>query len=176
MLRSPTQRRREWLILILSAAVVFLADQAAKGLILRTLTVGEIITPLPFLEDFFRLTLSYNTGAAFGLLPQLGDIFLIIAVGMTVGVILYYRRIPPGYWAARIALGMVLGGTLGNALDRLRFGYVVDWVVLRLPGVITNVSNFADHAIVIGMAILFIVLWRYEERQKQTTDSPKNPS
>jgi lipoprotein signal peptidase len=54
----------------------------------------------------------------------------------------------------------VLGGTCGNAVDRLTLGYVVDWFLVRIPNVLANVSNFADHAIVIGIGLLFLLSWR----------------
>jgi len=152
--------RRQWLALILSAAAVITLDQISKALILSHIQLGETI---PLIGEYLNITLSYNTGAAFGLLPQFGDMFLLVAVVMTVGVFLFYHRIPAGYWIERFALGLVLGGALGNALDRLEHGHVIDWVHVRIPNIVSNVSNFADHAIVIGMIALFIKLWRVKE-------------
>lgn len=159
---------RRWAVLLIPAAGIIALDQISKAWVLANLSLGQTITPIPALEAYFAITLSYNRGAAFSLLPQAGDIFLIIALVMTVGIMLFYRRIPPGHWGMRIALGLVLGGTLGNALDRLEFGHVIDWVLLRLPGVISNASNFADHAIVLGIGYLLITTWR-------TPPPPKNP-
>jgi signal peptidase II len=151
---------RQWAALLIPAVLIVSLDQISKAWVLANLSLGQTIAPIPALEPFFAVTLSYNTGAAFSLLPQAGDIFLIIALVMTVGIVLFYRRVPPGHWGMRIALGLVLGGTLGNALDRLEFGHVVDWVLLRLPGVVSNASNFADHAIVLGIGYLLITTWR----------------
>lgn len=148
-----------WLALLGSAALVIVLDQTSKGLVTGALLPGESITPIPALAEVFAITVSHNTGAAFSLLPQAGDMFLIIGILMIIGILLFYRRVPPGHWAERIALGLLLGGTLGNALDRLSYGYVIDWVHLRIPGVISNVSNFADHGIVLGILILVLSQW-----------------
>lgn len=139
--------------------LVIVLDQTSKGLVTRALLPGESITPIPALVEVFAITVSHNTGAAFSLLPQAGDMFLIIGILMIVGILLFYRHVPPGHWAERIGLGLLLGGTLGNALDRLSYGYVIDWVHLRIPGVISNVSNFADHGIVLGILILVLSQW-----------------
>lgn len=151
---------RRWAALLIPAAFVVLIDQVSKAWVLANFTLGQTYAPIPALEPYFALTLSHNTGAAFSLLPQGGDIFLIIGLAMTAGIVLFYRRMPPAHWGMRIALGLVLGGTLGNALDRLEFGHVIDWVLLRLPGVISNASNLADHAIVLGIGYLIISSWR----------------
>jgi signal peptidase II len=148
-----------WAALLGGAGLVILLDQFSKNQVIGALLPGESITPIPALAEVFAITLSHNTGAAFSLLPQAGDIFLIIGIVMIVGILLFYRRVPPGHWAERIGLGLLLGGTLGNAVDRLRFGFVIDWVHLRIPGVISNVSNFADHAIVLGILTLVLSQW-----------------
>ena len=151
---------RRWAALLLPATIVIIVDQIAKRIVVTSLTPGDLVSPIPALASVFQITHSRNTGAAFGILPQLGDMFLIVALAMIIGVPIFYRRLGAGHWPERIALGMLLGGALGNAFDRLGYGYVVDWVLLRLPGIITNVSNFADHAIVIGIVILFLAAWR----------------
>jgi signal peptidase II len=130
---------------------------------LNNLAFGQSITPIPALQDWFAFTLSANTGAAFSMLPQLGDIFLIVALVMIVVIPFFYRKLQPGHWLMRIALGLLLGGVCGNALDRLRFGYVIDFFHIRIPGLISNVSNFADHAIVLGILTLFVIQWRSGE-------------
>jgi signal peptidase II len=157
---APIAPNAAWLALLAPAALVLLIDQLTKLRVVQTLGLGQSVYPIPALADFFAITLSHNTGAAFSLLPQAGDLFLIIALVMVVGIIFFYRRLPRGLWPERTALGLLLGGTAGNALDRLTRGYVVDWVHLQLPGVISNVSNLADHAIVLSILVLFVRQWR----------------
>lgn len=161
---------RRWMALLIPAVLIFALDQFAKAWMLNNLAFGQSVTPIPALQDWFAFTLSANTGAAFSMLPQLGDIFLIVALVMVAAIFLFYRRILPGHWLMRIALGLLLGGVCGNALDRLRFGYVVDFFHVRVPGLISNVSNFADHAIVLGILILFVLQWRTDSTQSPRTD------
>ena len=148
-----------WSLLLGSAAFVFAIDQITKAWVAANLQIGETITPIPAIADFFAITRSANRGAAFSLLPQAGDLFLIIALVMMVGIFIFYRRMTEARWLERIALGLLLGGVAGNALDRIRLNYVVDFVHLQLRPFISNVSNFADHAIVLGMGILFVTQW-----------------
>jgi signal peptidase II len=146
-------------VLLTSALTVFAIDQGAKAWVTSHLNYGETWIPIPALQDFLTITRSSNKGAAFSLLPQAGDLFLLVALGMIVAILLFYRRMPEGHWLDRIALGLLLGGVAGNAMDRIRLGSVVDFVHIQLRPFISNVSNFADHAIVIGIAILFITQW-----------------
>lgn len=111
---------------------------------------------MPVIGDLISITYSENRGAAFSILPQAGDLFLVIALVMIVAIILFYHRIPPGYWFERVALGLLLGGVSSNALDRIRLGFVVDFFHIQIRPILSNVSNFADHAIVLGVGILFI--------------------
>lgn len=145
-----------WGVLLGCAGIVLAIDQITKAWVTTNLALGETVTPIPALADYFAITRSANTGAAFSFLPQAGDLFLIIAIIMCIAILFFYRKMPAGYWLERVALGLLLGGVLGNALDRIRLHYVVDFVHLQLRGVISNVSNLADHAIVVSILILFI--------------------
>lgn len=160
---------RRWLALLGSAALVLTLDRISKALVIGSLAPGDSIVPIEALRGYFAITLSHNTGAAFSIFPQAGDMFLIVGLIMIAGIVLFYRRIPPGRWAERIGLGLLLGGTCGNALDRIMFGYVIDWVHLQLPGVISNVSNFADHGIVLGIIVLF---FSYQQTERAERKNP----
>jgi len=165
---------RRWIALVIVIAVVLVVDQFTKAIVLANLSVGESVQPIPALRDYFQITLTENRGAAFGFLPQGGDIFLIIAFIVVIVMVFVYPRLESGQWAARIAVGMVCGGALGNALDRLQHGAVIDFVHLQLPGVISNVSNIADHAIVFGVLVMLVSSWRGEIRQKPTSETGAN--
>jgi signal peptidase II len=161
---------RRWLRLFCIVALVLLVDQFTKNLIVNDLLLGETRRPLPFLSPFFQITRSHNTGAAFGFLAQAGDVFLVVAV-VVVAVMLYlYPRIPDSNGLARTASGLIMGGALGNAIDRIEFGYVVDFIHYQIPGLISNVSNLADHAIVLGVILFFIASWRDEQAKKTQSD------
>jgi signal peptidase II len=172
---SPHAERHtilRWLALLGSAAAVFALDQLAKAWVTANMVPGETIAPIPAIGDFVAITRSGNRGAAFSLLPQAGDVFLIIALAMIAGILIFYRKMPDGRWIERIALGLLLGGVASNALDRIRLGYVVDFVHLQLRPLISNVSNFADHAIVLGIGILFITQWRTKPHTAPQPEAP----
>ena len=122
----------------------------------------------PWLAPFFRITYVTNTGAAFGLFPEWGDFFLVVAAIVIVVIIFYYWHLQDGQWLVRIALGLQLGGAIGNNLvDRLRQGFVVDFIDLNFwPLRDWPIFNLADTSVVVGVAVLALVmLW--EERRKQ---------
>lgn len=156
--------RRNWLVLVGLAAAVLAADQLSKNIVIRALQVGE---SLPVLPPVFAITRSENTGSAFGFLPNSGDLFLILAIIIVAGLLLFYRRIPPHARLMRIGVALVCGGALGNAVDRVVHGAVIDFIHYTLPGVISNISNLADHAIVLGVVLIVIESWR--------SDAPKPP-
>jgi signal peptidase II len=164
-----TSRLRAYLTLFTTAAVVLALDQAAKAAIVASFALGESRTPIPALDPFFRLTYSLNTGAAFGFLPDAGNVFLVLALVITVGLILFYPRIPASARLARFGLALVLGGALGNAVDRIAVGAVIDFIHYTIPGVISNVSNLADHAIVAGVFLTFIDAWRTDAKPAPET-------
>jgi|AMZC01.1.fsa_nt_AMZC01002280.1_6 signal peptidase II len=163
---------RHWLLLVSVVGLVLLADQVSKAYVAAHLPLYDSWAPVKALEDVFRFTHVRNTGAAFGLFPQGGFLFLGIAVIVSAIILYYYRQIPADAWLIRVALGLQLGGALGNALDRLRLGYVVDFFdVSYWP-----VFNVADSCVVLGVGGLVLVMLREErrERQRQTAQEAVN--
>ena len=142
------------------AVVVFILDQATKFLILKNIPLGEFWSPIPGLERLFKFTFITNTGAAFGMFPQLGSIFMVVAIIVIIGIILFYHHLPIENPWIRLSLGLQLGGALGNLLDRFRFGHVVDFVDIGF----WPIFNLADLSIVCGVAILAYLLWNEENR------------
>lgn len=168
--RIPLSREhylRRWAVLFSIAALVLLADQLSKAWVLANLSLGETRTIIPALAPFFQLTRSENTGSAFGFLPQAGSAFLVMALIIIVGMAIFYPRLSNEARLTRIGLALVMGGALGNALDRVQQGAVIDFIHYTLPGVISNVSNIADHAIVIGVILTFIDAWRTDTRRNR---------
>jgi signal peptidase II len=157
---------RQWLRVFLIIAVVLIVDQVTKWIVVQQLMLGETVSPIPALARFFQITRSENNGAAFGFLPQAGDMFLIVAVLVVIAMLIFYPRIPSNAVLTRFATGLVCGGALGNAIDRLHYGAVIDFIHYQIPGVISNVSNLADHAIVFGVLMIFIESWRQDAKQK----------
>lgn len=147
-----------FVLLLIVAALVLSLDQITKWWVLVSLPEGEWWSPLPGLWRVFRITHTVNSGAAFGIFPNQGNFFIVIAVVVALAIILYYRYLPSGEWLVRLSLGLQLGGAIGNLLDRIRFGHVVDFVDIGF----WPIFNVADASIVTGVSILAYCLWREE--------------
>jgi signal peptidase II len=100
--------------------------------------------------------------------PDQGNFFIVIAVVVALTILLYYRYLPTGEWLVRLSLGLQLGGALGNLLDRLRYGHVVDFVDIGF----WPIFNVADVSIVSGVAILAYCLWREDRTAQELTLTP----
>ena len=167
---KPSDIRDEWwrwnAAFSLIALLVVAADQLSKTWIRSNLGVGQSLFEL----GFFRLTYVHNTGAAFGLFQgQSFPLTIVAFVGVIVllGYALFiYRRFSSlNVMLSRSALGLVLGGTIGNLIDRLRFGYVTDFISIS----IWPAFNLADSAIVAG-AIMFAYSLLFLSREGKSTD------
>jgi len=137
----------------LSAAVVVL-DQASKALAELYLERYESLSLLPF----FDLTLAYNRGAAFSILSNAGGWQRIFFVVLTVIIVVYLLgwlwRLPKGGWVLPAGLSLVIGGALGNLIDRIATGAVVDFLDFHYAGWHWPAFNVADSAISVGVALL----------------------
>jgi signal peptidase II len=157
------------------AAVVLLTDQVSKSLVRDWLEVGQSAAPVSWLASVFRFTHVTNTGAAFGMLPELANVYVGVAAAVILVIILYYRRIPSGEWLMRLALGLALGGALGNLVDRLTIGHVVDFIDVTIwPLQDFAVFNVADSCITAGCALLVLGMIREEWQQwraRQTAEA-----
>lgn len=132
---------------LLIGAAVLVLDQASKWLVLTRLTPGEGVEVIPGL---FRLTLTRNAGAAFGLLPHRAGLLVAVAVLLLAGVLYHLWRSKGVRGPVAVGLGLALGGAGGNLVDRLRWGAVVDFLDFR----VWPVFNLADVALVVGGALL----------------------
>lgn len=141
-----------FLALITVSSVVFI-DQITKFFFSRILSIGE---SLPIIRNIFHMTLVHNTGIAFGLFRNQGAVFIVIpivAVILLAYNIYYYRHNEEKLSRLYIvSFSLILGGALGNLIDRIWFGYVIDFIDLR----VWPVFNIADSAITIGAIIIAI--------------------
>jgi len=161
--------RRTGVFLLCAAAIVAL-DQVTKLFASSHLMPGESISVL---GDFIRLTLVHNTGAAFGLFPGSRVPFIVVSV-VAIAVVLYlffretYRSV-----ANRILLGCILGGAIGNLIDRVRLGYVVDFIDVGFGTARWPVFNAADSAVTIGVLLL---AWNLARSGRVAAPHPEDPS
>lgn len=156
--------------LFLVAGTVVVLDQVTKFIVRTNVLLGEMWSPWPWLTPYARIVHINNSGAAFGMLQGFADIFAILAVVVVVIILIYFPRIPRNEWALRLALGLQLGGALGNLIDRLRYqGEVTDFIsVYTFP-----VFNIADASISIGVVILILSVW-FSERGKPDSKTAGN--
>ena len=147
----------------LVGVTVLVADQVTKAIVQRTLPLHEVIPLLPFLAlDYER-----NTGAAFSLLASAPPVArLVLFVGVTLGamglLVSSLRRTPVDRPWTIGALGGILGGAAGNLICRLRYGEVVDFLLLHWRAFRWPVFNVADSAISVGVVILVLASLRGE--------------
>ena len=141
---------------ILIAAAVAVLDQAVKWFVQGHMELGESI---PLIPHVFHLTYIINPGADFGILAYQHAFFLAIVVALFIAYGWMRKRIPkkPAYFP--LAIGLLLGGALGNAVDRVRLAGVVDFFDFR----VWPIFNVADIAICVGMALILFYFWRHSE-------------
>lgn len=156
-----------WWILPVVACFVLLVDQLAKYAIVSSLTLYETWAPIPALARIFTIHYVTNTGAAFGLFQNGGLFFIIVATVVSVVILIYYRYVPDGHWLVRMSLGLQLGGALGNLIDRLRLGHVIDMFDFQ----IWPVFNVADASIVGGVLLLGFLLLREDYLERKLEQS-----
>jgi signal peptidase II len=159
-------RWQRWLWL---AATVIAADQATKAVILATIREGDGLAVAPF----FRLVLTYNTGAAFSFLAAASGwqrwFFVAIALVAAIVIVTLLRRGGGAWYSAGLAL--ILGGALGNVYDRLTLGKVVDFLLFHYGGWAYPAFNVADSAITVGVAL--VILDSLRRRDGDPARAPK---
>ncbi len=152
--------------LFMIAAVVL--DQISKYLVLRYLVpVGSF----PLLEGVLHFTYVENTGAAFGMLKDHRWVFLILSTAAIIAVIAYIIVIRPKGWLERIALASIAGGGIGNMIDRVMRGFVVDFIDVTC--IDFYVFNIADSFVCVGCGLMILALILEEVRQKKAKSAPE---
>lgn len=148
-----THSKLRWLWL---SAVVIVLDQATKYLASGLLDYGVPVPVLPF----FNLTLAHNPGAAFSFLAEASGwqrwFFIGIALVVSVLIVGWMKRLSPRENWLAAALALILGGAIGNVIDRVMYGYVVDFIDLYYGAWHWPAFNIADSAITVGVAIMLI--------------------
>ncbi|WP_006786284.1 signal peptidase II [Thiorhodospira sibirica] len=163
----------KWLSL---SALIIILDQLTKWFAERTLPLFEPVAILPFLN----FTLVYNTGAAFSLLSQAGGwqrwFFVSLALVVSVFIIVWLKQLKPEERLTATGLALLLGGAIGNLIDRLWHGKVIDFIDMHVAGYHWPAFNIADAAISMGAVLLIIcsLIGIHRERQQgDDTDAPR---
>lgn len=152
------RRSFRYLLLALLAGTIIVIDQVTKLSIMQSMRLHESI---PIVQDFFSLTYIRNPGAAFGLLAGSSNAFRMVFFGVTsvlalvlLGTILF--RLPEKDWVGQLSISGVLGGAIGNLIDRLRYGEVIDFLDVYVNSYHWPAFNVADSAISVGVVFLII--------------------
>ena len=148
--------KKQYTSLLLVAGITILVDQGTKEIVLHAFSLHESLEIIP---GFFSLTHIRNTGGAFGLwageATWLRTLFFLVVSCLALGIIFYlYTRITHYKAWTAVALAMIFGGALGNLIDRLRFGEVVDFLDFHIGTMHWPAFNVADSAISVGVGIL----------------------
>jgi signal peptidase II len=130
-------------------------DQGTKFIISKQLEIGQEI---PVIGDFFLITSSRNEGAAFGILQKQRWFFVIITVVVVIAIVWYMQRVlkTSSRKMLPLALSLVLGGAIGNFLDRALNGEVVDFLMFNFGSYTFPIFNIADSCIVVGVALILL--------------------
>lgn len=146
-----TRRRSpHWLVFAGLAAAVVAADRASKAWITGQIEPGEVIRVL---GDSLRLIISWNTGGLFGLFQEQAMVFAAFSVAVMVLIVVVHARTAPGRYIS-VTLGLLLGGAIGNFIDRLTLGHVIDWIDIGAGDLRFYVFNVADMAVTASVLLL----------------------
>ncbi|MBO5060852.1 MAG: signal peptidase II [Clostridia bacterium] len=151
------------LVWIIIAAAVVGIDQLAKVLVAANLSATDCIHVIPGLFDFVYVK---NTGAAFSILSDNTALLGVISVFFCIGVIVYWYMMKPKHKLLRLSVTLLFAGALGNAIDRIFRGFVVDFIstaFMTFP-----VFNIADIAITVGAALLIIYLLFFDKSEDKS--------
>lgn len=159
--------RPYWSLLLVAGAVIAL-DQWTKQIVRAKLGPGSIWLPdeLNWLAPYARIVHWNNSGAAFGMFQGAGPVFTVLALIVVTAILYYYPRVEANDWTLRLAMGLQMGGAIGNLIDRLTMGTVTDFIsVATFP-----VFNIADASITVGVIVLLLGAWWRDRREKRASE------
>ena len=157
--------------MLTAAAIVILLDQVTKEIIRKTVAINGKIE---IIKGYLEISYAENTGAAFGMFRGQNRIFIIVGLAAIGFIILYYRQFKGNMWMG-ISLGLLMGGALGNLIDRVIFHYVTDFIRVRWWLMHLRwwpAFNVADASVCIGAVMLIVgMIKRSKPMGKQTNGS-----
>lgn len=167
---SPTTQTLRPAIFYSVVLIVFLADQFSKRWVQQHMIPDAGSRPI--IGQAFLLTLTHNTGGAWGLLPHGNGVFIVFACLAVIALLCAYHWMRRTDLLVSAAFALALGGALGNLLDRLRFGFVVDFFEARI--IHWPIFNIADSAITIGILLLLLHFFRSGREEAQEAQQAPN--
>lgn len=159
---------RAYLLLAFNSGLIIILDQVTKTLVRNNIELWTgVWAPWDWIIPYARIIHVPNTGVAFGMFQGKGIIFTILALLVALVIIYYYPQVPESDWSLRLAMGLQLGGAVGNLIDRLTFGHVTDFISVGNFAVF----NIADASISVGVAVLILGVWLQEKKEKKNRES-----
>ena len=149
--RGPSTRR--WVLFAAIAVAVVVADQLTKSWIVGNIPKGSGISVI---GTWLNFVYGANSGILFGMVPQSAGAFAIVSLVVIVLIVVYHRKAGRGI-VMSVATALLLGGAIGNLVDRLRFGEVVDWIDMGIGSWRFWTYNIADAAITTALILIFVV-------------------
>lgn len=144
-------------MLIWLTLVVILLDMVSKYIVSKLLIVNESVM---IIKNFFNITYVRNTGAAFSIFSENTFLVMVISFMIIMGIILYISKNKPSNKIEKISYSLILGGAIGNFIDRIIYGYVRDFIEIDIFEWDYPIFNLADVFVVVGVILLVIATWR----------------
>ena len=148
----------------LIALGIIVLDQITKYLVVRNMHLGESIQVI---EQFLYITSHRNTGAAWGILAGQMWFFYAVTVVVVAGLIYYIQKMAKNHWLIGVSMGFMLGGAIGNFIDRVLHQEVIDFIDTNIFGYNFPIFNVADSALTVGVVLLMIYLLFEEKWTKE---------
>ena len=144
--------RRDAITLVAIAVAVTGLDQLSKSILVSAISAGRADTRIRLLDEWIVIEYTENRGAAFGLFAGLSPVLAAASIAVLAGLLLHFAGQARPAWWENVAIGLIAGGAVGNLVDRIRLGYVVDFLSIgRWPN-----FNVADSAISVGVVLLIL--------------------
>ncbi|WP_059170070.1 signal peptidase II [Bacillus sp. FJAT-27445] len=155
----------------LIAALIIVLDQFTKWLIVKNMNLGDSIQ---IIEDFLYITSHRNRGAAWGILQGQMWFFYVITIIVIIGIVYYIRKAARGNALLGVSLGLMLGGAIGNFIDRVYRQEVVDFIHTFIFSYNFPVFNIADSALVVGVVLMMIQMIKEDRESKKEKSYGEN--
>jgi signal peptidase II len=162
-------RHRNSVVFVSTALFILALDQVSKAAVRAWLAPGERWPgPDNLLSHVFTFTHVNNTGIAFGMFRGNSNLLLLVSLCVVIGLLAYRRQTPQDALWPHVALGLVVAGAIGNAIDRLHQGHVTDFLDFQ----VWPVFNVADTCIFLGVVLLGWHMWRDERARAESATAP----